>query len=218
MPRPELRITPTGQSRHHLSASIRRKFEHKAEQKTDSSNMDRMGSKFEQKAEHKAEADAITDKMRNNMVSRLGEVEAMMRVSFGDDHEVSRVRKEIRECMQFLHALEHAAKTHNVLQGAAFQELLASIGPSVKNPRPIRTPKAKVKCNCVCFQDPAVATKMAMQAENLIELVRVKIEDDNDLRLARTCLRDATAFFQEADRCACRKNISIFTYIESLRN
>jgi hypothetical protein len=151
------------------------------------------------------------------MANRFGEVEAMMRVSFFSDSDVSALRHDIRECMHFLHELDQAAKVHNVLQGSAFQELLDSCGPSVKNPRPIRTPKAKVKCNCVCFEDPVVAVKMAMQAQQLIDLVRVKIEDCNDLRLARTCLQDASSFFQEAERTASRLNISVFDFIQKLR-
>ena len=51
---------------------------------------------------------------------------------------------------------------------------------------------------------PTRANALASKAKTLIEMLRIKIEDDGDLGQASKTLRDISSFFEKL-RAACRK-------------
>ena len=132
----------------------------------------------------------------------LCEIDMTLRLKIQDDAALSLAAEEVKASLAFLSSLaEHSARS-GVLQGAAFQQLLRSCGPSMGHLG--RTPTVKDSGGASgtmvggdmgvvtrVFNDPATTIRMAMGAQKLINLVRVKLEDDNDLNLARRCLGDA---------------------------
>ena len=129
----------------------------------------------------------------------LCEIDMTLRLKIQDDAALSLAAEEVQASLTFLSSLAEHSERSGVLQGAAFQQLLRSCGPSMGHLG--RTPTVKdcgagpmggdMSVVTRVFTDPATTIRMAMGAQKLINLVRVKLEDDNDLNLARRCLGDA---------------------------
>ena len=131
----------------------------------------------------------------------LCEIDMTLRLKIQDDAALSLAAEEVKASLAFLSSLAEHSERSGVLQGAAFQQLLRSCGPSMGHLG--RTPTVKDSSGASgtmvgdmgvvtrVFTDPATTIRMAMGAQKLINLVRVKLEDDNDLNLARRCLGDA---------------------------
>ena len=134
-------------------------------------------------------------------------MEAVLRLSIASSEQLALAQAQVNESLAFLALLAAQAAERGVLQGAAFQALMASCGPSMGHLG--RTPKGGTGVSSV-FDDPATTIQMAMQAQKLVNLVRVKIEDDNDLNLARQCLTDAQRGLAELRAHALKQGVSEF--------
>jgi hypothetical protein len=111
------------------------------------------------------------------------QVEAVLREKFDDEACIETCRVKLQQCTQFYADLGTLSSELGVLKGAAFQELL---GRGTGNPRGhINRERVTglVKIEKV-LTDEAEISRMIKLAEGLCDLVRVKIEDDNDLGLA----------------------------------
>ena len=151
----------------------------------------------QQQQQQQLAARASMDSLRG----ALCEIDMTLRLKIQDDAALSLAAEEVKASLAFLSSLAEHSERSGVLQGAAFQQLLRSCGPSMGHLG--RTPTVKDSGGASgtmvgdmgvvtrVFNDPATTIRMAMGAQKLINLVRVKLEDDNDLNLARRCLGDA---------------------------
>lgn len=69
----------------------------------------------------------------------------------------------------------------------------------------------------LCLSCGQVSSLVA-SAERLIGLLRVKIEDDADLALARTVLEDTNRFFSDLDQCAKWRHVSTWQLFEEVND
>ena len=161
-----------------------------------------------------AKVEVTMDAMR----VRLCEVEALLRIPLDDSEAIEVVRGRTRASLRFLVALRDLATESRLLQGAVFQELLA--GDRCKSEGHLRRSK-RVGAN-----EAAVAQAIAKngdvrefadQATNLINLVRVKIEDDNDLALAGKTLQDIEGFLHNLRQLAAKTSSDEFELLLQLQ-
>ena len=156
---------------------------------------------------------AVTVVNFGSLQARLGEMEAVLRIGMESSDALKLAQAQVSESLAFLALLAAQAAERGVLQGAAFQALMASCGPSMGHLG--RTPKGGTGVNSV-FDDPMTTIQMAMQAQKLVNLVRVKIEDDNDLNLARQCLTDAQRGLAELSAHALKQGVSEYELYQKI--
>jgi hypothetical protein len=144
--------------------------------------------------------------------SSLCELESIIRVKIVDAGTMTRVKQEVVGALDFIQEIEKVAFEKNILKGKAFQELLASCGLNVG--RLVRTPSAKVTGSV--FNDPTATLKMAMQAKKLINLLRLKVEDDKDLDVAKGCLEGIRNFFANVHKRATATGVDDYTFFKNL--
>jgi len=65
--------------------------------------------------------------------------------------------------------------------------------------------------------DESELNSMISRAEGLCDLVRVKIEDDNDLGLAISVVGDSLDFFEELAKIAATQNKDEYLFMQELR-
>merc|ERR1712196_671864 len=98
-------------------------------------------------------------------------------------------------------ALPRAAKTlASPSLGAVFQALLAEL-PSDHGPRSARHSSLKL---VDAFKADALAV-LVLDARGLCDLIRLKIEDDEDLAVAQEALKDCRSFLNELASLAKRR-------------
>lgn len=170
----------------------------------------------------------------DSLRSSLCEIGLTLRLSIEDDAALAQAEEHVQGSLAFLGSLAAHAEQRGALQGAMFQELLRSCGPSMGHLG--RTPTMKVHkaadggdgggaggsggggggvVSRVCG-DPLTTIRMAMDAQKLINLVRVKLEDDNDLNLARRCLGDARTCFAQLKGHAEQRSMSVYELYRQL--
>lgn len=85
-----------------------------------------------------------------------------------------------------------------------FQALLA------KSARPADGHIARARqglANIETLEDARVS-ELVNKAEQLVNLLRIKVEDDGDLALARTVLEDSRQFLDDLSKCAKWRGVS----------
>lgn len=161
---------------------------------------------------------------------RALEVEAVLRLDFGGAGAMEKAAQTVREQLEFMQELRRIAQTGEWLMGAIFQELLArratsngggagggaggaagagvgaeggmdtragfSNAMSVHRSRQV----GRVALETVVAGDDI--PKLGESAAALCAVVRIKLEDDNDLGLALTVLEDSDEFFKAVTRLA----------------
>ena len=119
---------------------------------------------------------------------QIFELEAMMRIDFRSNTvTIQDALQRINQSLRFLNRLEiHAAKKLKN-SGRQFQELKSRASISCTGGGLQRTPHSRIKG---WDKDPD-ELELERGAKHLVELIRVKIEDTNDLNLAKRVLFDA---------------------------
>lgn len=152
----------------------------------------------------------------DRLKTRSMEVEALLRVQFDNEGCIPECRTKLEQCSEFYENLGKLATQLNVLKGAAFQELL---GRGTGNPRGnINRDRVTglVKLETVITTHGELQ-QMVQLAEGLCDLVRVKIEDDNDLGLALSVVGDSLDFFTEMSKLAKLKGEEEHPFLQMLR-
>ena len=189
----------------------------------------------------KAELDEMTD----NLVTRALEVEAILRRDFTSHHAaLEDTRKALKAALQFISDLHKLAEESDHLAGAIFQELLArhaaaaaaaaaeassasqeadgagagggACGPG-RGTLHIGRARAAGNVPLETLTDLLTIDSMMAAAHEVCGLIRVKIEDNNDLGLATTVLEDCSGFFDSVEELANWREMDVMTLIEELR-
>lgn len=130
-----------------------------------------------------------------NLQRRLSEIDGLFRIPLEKEGDLDLARKFVAKSQAFLVQLAEHAEECGLLQGAIFQDLLARLSRSdphatfVISNRTSRLPKREL--------EDILAVEAMERAQALCNLVRIKIEDDNDLKLVRKALREASQFFKD---------------------
>lgn len=132
----------------------------------------------------------------NMAENKLFEVESMLRMDMRcrDSISVQQLLNRIEDSFSFLRMLEEKSSQQQVNIGIVFQQLRSKA--NIRNDGQLINPFSENACPL--FNDAMEDTeqKLCMETQNIIKLLRVKIEDASDLGLARTALHEAKKCFQ----------------------
>merc|ERR1712196_440347 len=132
-----------------------------------------------------------------------------MRVDLATCRDLQHVEQSVLTGLQFLQDLHDYSEVLGVLQGTLFQELLRLPCLPVQSrtsttiahsPMPFK-PISALSCLYESFSENELC-EMAQRAHELRRTVRVKIEDDNDLRLAKKALTECAVFLLSLGKVA----------------
>ncbi|CAJ1387048.1 unnamed protein product [Effrenium voratum] len=132
------------------------------------------------------------------LAGRSWEVCSILRPPLSSAADLEAVEGQIQEGLTFItESLPRlAAELGQAMLGASFQGLLARGAVSAPGHA------GRERLSSDALGAGSEVSKLVLAAEQLIGLLRVKIEDDADLALARTVLEDSSRFFADLELCA----------------
>eukprot|EP00928_Gymnodinium_smaydae_P068354 TRINITY_DN51465_c0_g1_i1.p1 TRINITY_DN51465_c0_g1~~TRINITY_DN51465_c0_g1_i1.p1 ORF type:complete len:432 (+),score=55.02 TRINITY_DN51465_c0_g1_i1:28-1323(+) len=135
---------------------------------------------------------------------RSWEVASVMRHPINSEADLTSMRESLQVAHHFIvEELPSAAATCGVeVRGLMFQALLARAG------RPTPGHAMRDRISAVELDVLTDVAALVDKAEKLCGMLRVKIEDDSDLALARTVLEDSAQFLDDLAQCAKWRGIS----------
>lgn len=129
---------------------------------------------------------------------RFMEMEGLLRIPFNKDGDVDRARTFVSRSQVFLTKLAELSQQMGLLQGTIFQDLLARLSRANDGSQNMDLRSSRLSMREPLDEvPPDQANKLMTQANELLNLVRIKIEDDNDLKLVRQALRESALFFKD---------------------
>ena len=157
------------------------------------------------------------DREVDRLMGRMMEVESVLRLPFETPEHVREAMEALEASRLFVIDLGELSEKLCVLKGQAFQEMLARGGGRRQGGQLGRerlTGLVKLE-DALASEDEIMRT--VARAEGMCDLVRVKIEDDNDLGLANMVLEDCRTFFDELGTCAASKRLGVAALFFQLR-
>lgn len=148
------------------------------------------------------------------LARRAWEVTGLLRPSLSGAEELSSVQEQLDQANHFLvESLPHAAETVGLTQvsGLVFQALLVRAGLG-RGSGPERPSADELDAKL----GKAKAMKLADRARELRGLLRVKVEDDGDLALARRVVHDCRRFIQGLAICSERRGMKNWELLQEL--
>eukprot|EP00747_Dinoflagellata_sp_TGD_P163922 gnl/TRDRNA2_/TRDRNA2_183146_c0_seq1.p1 gnl/TRDRNA2_/TRDRNA2_183146_c0~~gnl/TRDRNA2_/TRDRNA2_183146_c0_seq1.p1 ORF type:complete len:426 (-),score=81.41 gnl/TRDRNA2_/TRDRNA2_183146_c0_seq1:89-1366(-) len=136
------------------------------------------------------------------LAGRSWEVVSVIRSPITSESEMLQVEKTVSKALALVtdELPRAAAALGSKVKGPVFQALLARHGHTAPGHA------ARERIGTVCLEDGPLSAEqldvLASAAETLCSLLRIKVEDDGDLGLARAVLEDTTSFFADLSRCA----------------
>ena len=158
-------------------------------------------------------AAAPTSGMKDVLQGKMFEMEAVLRAQVDSEASLTALMVEVGGCLCFVNKLAHMSRESGHLQGSIFQYLLTSCGASMGALR--RTPTNGAQR--IVFCNPEQTIRLAMLAKKMIDLVRIKVEDDNDIDLVRKCLVDSDSLLQSVSRGAKKCGMGAHEYYSKLK-
>ena len=141
---------------------------------------------FEGSVEERARAgEDDLDDLLATMQQQWVEVECLLRVRLDTEEALAEARSRTHAALDFDAALNKLCKASGVLKGAVFQALLAH-ADGMNEPTP-----EKLGLGVEAREWASLTTG----ADGLRKLVRIKVQDDNDLKAANGALGSCDAFF-----------------------
>jgi len=152
--------------------------------------------------------DQTDEELLSTMQGQWVEVECLLRVQLRSGPDaLDEARKRVSESLAFDNALGQRATDSGVLKGTIFQGLLARADGS-----------EQASASSVGLSDVSDAdwAEQAAGADALRKLVRIKVQDDNDLKAANGALSSCAEFFSNLALYASRQGIKEAAVIEKL--
>ena len=125
------------------------------------------------------------DDLLTTMMQQYVEVECLLRVKFVDEAAVADARARVHKSLDFDLALNKVTKDAGVLKGTIFQALLTHLGGG----------NATSAASIGVTIDDAEWQGLVAGADLLRKLIRIKVQDDNDLKAANGSLKSCDEFF-----------------------
>ncbi|CAE8628871.1 unnamed protein product [Polarella glacialis] len=140
------------------------------------------------------------------LAGRSWEVASVLRPPLTTAECLRDVGVQLQEALAFVKdGLPNLAKQlGDKVCGPIFQALLARSS----RPTPGHAPRERCQDARLDTMDNKKVESLVSEADCLVALLRVKIEDDGDLGLARTVLEDSIRFWRDLEQCAKWRDIS----------
>lgn len=148
---------------------------------------------------------------------RSWEVASVLRTgsSFASDEDIETVEGSLISVLQFLaEDLPQAADSLGIIRGRVFQALLSRSGRVL----PGHVERQREGAADITALNGKTMETLLTGAEDLSSLLRVKIEDDGDLALARMVVEDCQRFFSDLRQCARAKGCGIWEMFREVHN
>lgn len=148
------------------------------------------------------------------LARRAWEITGLLRPKLSSAEELRSVQEQLDRTNNFLvESLPHAVETVGVTQvaGLVFQALLVRAGLG-RSSGPTRPSADELDAKL----GKAKALKLADRARELRELLRVKVEDDGDLALARQVVQDCRRFLAGLAVCSERRGMKNWELLQEL--
>lgn len=150
--------------------------------------------------------DPTDEELFSAMQGQWVEVECLLRVQLRTLDALAEARKRVSESLEFDQALGQKAIESNILKGTIFQALLARADGS-----------EEATASSIALDMPeAEWAEQAAGADALRKLVRIKVQDDNDLKAANGALSSCAEFFANLSTYARRKSMQETEVLEKL--
>ena len=150
--------------------------------------------------------DPTDEELFSAMQGQWVEVECLLRVQLRTPEALEEGRKRVSESLAFDNALGQKAAAVGVLKGTIFQALLARADGSAE------ATAASVGVEMAEAEWEA----QAAGADALRKLVRIKVQDDNDLKAANGALSSCAEFFANLSTYASRNSLKETEVLEKL--
>ena len=141
--------------------------------------------------------DPTDEELFSTMQGQWVEVECLLRVQLRTLEALEEGRKRVSESLAFDNALGQKATQLGVLKGTIFQALLARADGSADS----------TAASVGVEMGDAEWESQAAGADALRKLVRIKVQDDNDLKAANGALSSCAEFFANLSTYASRKGM-----------
>lgn len=135
------------------------------------------------------------EELFSTMQGQWVEVECLLRVQLRTQEALSEARARVRASLDFDTTLAEHASSSGVLKGAIFQALLASADGN----------EASTSSSVGVDMSDEAWAELARGSDALRKLVRIKVQDDNDLKAANHALASCADFFDNLQTYATRK-------------
>jgi len=159
---------------------------------------------------------ADIEEEQERLSGRSWEVSSILRPPLASAADLESVESQLQEALTFLTETlpALAAEIGEQVSGLVFQALLA------RSSRTLPGHSGRERCSSERLDgvDSDQVARLVVDAEQLVALLRVKIEDDGDLALARTVLEDSIRFFWDLDQCAKWRDISPWELFEEVND
>jgi hypothetical protein len=154
-----------------------------------------------------SEMSSITDEeLFSTMQGQWVEVECLLRVQLRTSEALDDAGSRVRASLAFDKTLNERAASSGVLKGAIFQALLAFVDGN-----------ADSTADSVGLEVTAEQwDELGRGSDALRKLVRIKVQDDNDLKAANLALASCAEFFDNLQRYATRKELDRTTVLSHL--
>ena len=150
--------------------------------------------------------DPTDEELFSAMQGQWVEVECLLRVQLHTLEALEEGRKRVSESLAFDNSLGQRAAALGVLKGTIFQALLARADGSAE------ATAASVGVEMEATEWEA----QAAGADALRKLVRIKVQDDNDLKAANGALSSCAEFFANLSTYASRNSLKETEVLEKL--
>ena len=154
-----------------------------------------------------ASDDVSDEELFSTMQGQWVEVECLLRVQLRSPEALQEARKRVSESLAFDSSLGERAAGSGVLKGTIFQGLLAKADG-----------QDEATASSVGLNEMADSEweEQAAGADALRKLVRIKVQDDNDLKAANGALSSCAEFFANLGIYASRNSLSETAVLEKL--
>lgn len=163
------------------------------------------GGQIDQPAEPAAD-DPTDEELFSAMQGQWVEVECLLRVQLRSDEALDEARERVSASLAFDTALGALASAHGLLKGAIFQALLAKADGNGE---------ASASSVGLSIADDEWEAQ-ARGADALRKLVRIKVQDDNDLKAANGALTSCDEFFSNMRVYGSRRQLDSMGVINKL--
>jgi hypothetical protein len=159
---------------------------------------------------------------------RSAEVDFTLRMDIHSNSDLEAAHTTVSSICSFLDDVEACAKKADVTSEVVFQELLARLCgeqdfDSQHGTTGVPMHQAKVLSRKRRLIDAQIGTAleaivgpdglkaMVSHVNDMRRLLKIKVEDKNDLRMATAAVKDAQAFFMALQACSQAQNCDLFT-------
>ena len=174
----------------------------------------------EKEEEEEEDDDDEENTSRETLAQQWFEVSCLLRHDFANAKDYESGIDRVKKSLSFLNRLDRVAERIDVNRGQIFQGLLRRIDDSTTvmmcredGTYDAYTAKIKAASDVVNEKD---WTELTNDARDVLNLVRIKLEDKNDLETARSALEHSNTFFGDVSNYASKKSVPAYSVISEL--